>query len=583
MGVVYLAKDPHLHRQVAVKTYSLPEGVSEDVAKQFHERFLREARAAASLSHPGIVTIYDAGEDPARGIPYIAMEFVPGQSLKQRLESEKRLDSAWILAFGAVLADALHLAHRAGIVHRDIKPANILIREGDGAAKIADFGVARLKSSELTQSGAYLGSPGYMSPEQIRGGALDGRSDLFSLAVVLYESFCGKRPFHGDDLVALAYSIAHDTQVPLARQLQGCPPGLDRFFDRALSKDPDKRFPDGATFRQAFLDAGSHGTLDRSDQTVLDVGAEPDAATQPLRTVLDAGTVAVSPSTARGGRGRSFGLTLAAAALLTVGVAAASYHFIGGRLHPGWAVGHPPVPRPAAAVETPQAHPEEPTSSHELTARDGGTVQKEVTGRQSASAPSKSVALTDVGPAEGPRLKPRNLHITVPAGAEIHLTLDTAVASSSSRPGDTITASITDPVVVGDRVAIPARSRVHGRVSEAVPAKKGLGDKAGSLSLSFDRVVTPFGFGAPMSAALSRSGSKSGKKTAGIIGGSAAGGVLLGKIRGGDSKKSALGALVGGALGTGIAANTKGEDVELTAGTSLAIRLDKPLTISVTP
>jgi len=139
------------------------------------------------------------------------MEFVQGQTLKQRLEKGDRLDPSWVLAFGAILADALHVAHRAGIIHRDIKPANILIRDEDGAVKIADFGVARLKASDLTQTGASLGSPGYMSPEQIRCGTLDGRSDLFSLAVVLYEAFCGKRPFHGDDLVSLAYSIAHDT------------------------------------------------------------------------------------------------------------------------------------------------------------------------------------------------------------------------------------------------------------------------------------------------------------------------------------------------------------------------------------
>src|SRR5439155_21150958 len=145
-------------------------------------------------------------------------------------------------------------------------------RDADGAVKIADFGVARLKASDLTQSGASLGSPGYMSPEQVRCAALDGRSDLFSLAVVLYEALCGKRPFHGDDLISLAYSIAHDTQVPLARQLRGCPAGMDRFFDRALSKDPGKRFRDGAAFKRAFLALGRRVTPDPSDETVVDSG-----------------------------------------------------------------------------------------------------------------------------------------------------------------------------------------------------------------------------------------------------------------------------------------------------------------------
>src|SRR5262245_32764987 len=267
MGVVYLANDPHLQRQVAVKTYHLPEGISEDLAKEFRERFLREARAAASLSHPGIVTVHDAGQDPKTGRPFIAMEFVPGESLGQRLK--RPLERAWVLEMGAVLADALQAAHRAGIVHRDIKPANILIRESDGAAKIADFGVARLKESSLTQSGASIGSPGYMSPEQVRGGTLDGRSDLFSLGVVLYEALCGKRPFQGEDLVSLAYSIAHDTQTPLSRNLSDASPALDRFFDRVLSKDPAKRYPDGASFKQAFLEAGKAKTV-AIDRTILE-------------------------------------------------------------------------------------------------------------------------------------------------------------------------------------------------------------------------------------------------------------------------------------------------------------------------
>ncbi|HXH27427.1 MAG TPA: serine/threonine-protein kinase, partial [Candidatus Polarisedimenticolia bacterium] len=322
MGVVYLARDPHLSRQVAVKTCTLPEGISEDLARQFHERFLREARAAASLSHPGIVTVHDAGEDEARHLPYIAMEYVQGETLKQHLERGERLDPGWVVDFGAVLADALQVAHRAGIVHRDIKPANILIREGDKAVKIADFGVARLKESDLTQSGATIGSPGYMSPEQIRGGALDGRSDLFSLAVVLYEALCGKRPFRGNDLVSLAFSIAHDTQVPLARQMPGCPPALDRFFDRALSKDPGQRFPDGAAFREALLMVGRGVHPDSSAGTVADAGT--------IATPSTAGeTLPASPRPAGAGGVRFRSLGIAAVALVAVGLVVAAYLELG--------------------------------------------------------------------------------------------------------------------------------------------------------------------------------------------------------------------------------------------------------------
>src|SRR5262245_9833828 len=254
MGIVYLARDPRLQRQVAVKTFSLPEGLDDERLKEFQVRFLREAQAAASLSHPGIVVVYDVDEDSRLGLPFIAMEYVPGRSLRQLLEKGGRIAPRWAFRMGAVLSDALCVAHVAGIIHRDIKPANILLKAPDGAPKIADFGVARLSTSDLTRSSTSLGSPAYMSPEQIRGGDLDGRSDLFSLGTVLYEAFCGRRPFTGEDLAALAYSIAHDEPTPISRRVDGLPPRLDEFFHYALAKDPDRRFSDGGAFREALLE-----------------------------------------------------------------------------------------------------------------------------------------------------------------------------------------------------------------------------------------------------------------------------------------------------------------------------------------
>jgi predicted Ser/Thr protein kinase len=573
MGVVYLAQDPNLHRQVAVKTCSMPDGITEDLAKEFHERFLREARAAASLSHPGIVTVYDAGEDKARGLQYIAMEYVPGETLKQRLEKGRRLDPAWVLGFGAVLADALQVAHRAGIVHRDIKPANILIREGDGAVKIADFGVARLKESELTSSGASIGSPGYMSPEQVKAGALDGRSDLFSLAVVLYEALCGKRPFRGDDLVSLAYSIAHDTQVPLARQMQNCPPGLDKFFERALSKDPDKRFPDGTAFREALVAAGRRFSSDASERTIVDAGTVASGP-DPGRTLPAS---AVPP---RGNR-RSFrGLAIAAMALLVFGLAAAAAYM--GFSRPALLK----ADQRATAVSRPLAGGAAPQNASRVEAEP--LPQEKIASRQAASgqsqvAPGREAGSMGVEPVEAPPRIPRSVPLTVPAGTEIHLTLNAAVGSSSSRAGDTFTARIVDPVLSGDRVVLPAGSSVHGQISDAIPARKGLSNKAGSLSLAFDRVATPAGYNAAMSASLTETGTGSGKKNAAIIGGSAAGGALLGKLLGGSSKKAAVGSVLGGAIGAGVAAGSKGEDVDLPAGSPLTITLDQPLTISVSP
>ena len=325
MGVVYLAQDPRLRRRVAVKTYTLPEGLGAEQVREYQQRFLREAQAAAGLSHPGIVTIYDADEDPELGLPFIAMEYVPGPSLRQLLEKGGRLDPRWVFRMAQILADALQVAHLAGIIHRDIKPANILLRAPDGLAKIADFGVARLSASELTRSGASLGSPAYMSPEQFRGGNVDGRSDLFSLAVILYEALCGRRPFTGDDLPALAYAIAHEQAVPITRRVRGLPPALEQFFDRAMAKDPEDRFPDGDTFRRAFEGAGSEEDApaqatrpaggDEGDATAVDAPAEPAAAEE-----------AETPPPRRR-RGRFLEVKFASAAILFIAVAAVSGYF----------------------------------------------------------------------------------------------------------------------------------------------------------------------------------------------------------------------------------------------------------------
>jgi serine/threonine protein kinase len=287
MGRVFLAKDPRLRRRVAIKVHSLPQGLSPEQEAEYRERFLREAQAAAVLSHPGIVTVYDAGEDPETELPYIAMEYVDGCSLRQQLDEQSRLEPERARAIGVALASALNGAHEAGIVHRDVKPANILVRKSDGGVKIADFGIARLSSSELTNSGTSLGSPAYMSPEQVRGRNLDGRSDLFSLAVLLYESLCGVRPFTGEDFTALAYAIVHETPVPITRRSPELPRGLEAFFDRALAKDPAKRFTTGAEFARALAEAFQDDRPAEVDATVIassstaEAGEQPPAETDP--------------------------------------------------------------------------------------------------------------------------------------------------------------------------------------------------------------------------------------------------------------------------------------------------------------
>jgi predicted Ser/Thr protein kinase len=270
MGVVYRATDPNLRRRVALKIHSLPRGLSPRQEEEYRERFLREAQAAAVLSHPGIVAVYDADVDSGTGLPFIAMEYVDGPSLRQVLDQEGRLEPDRVRALGGELAGALDAAHAAGIIHRDVKPANILLGKADGTAKIADFGVARMATSELTSSGTSLGSPAYMSPEQVTGRRVDGRSDLFSLAVVLYEALCGARPFGGEDTAALAYSVVHETPIPITRRAEGLPRGLDAFFDRALAKEPAERFASGQAFRQALEQAFHEEAANDVESTVVE-------------------------------------------------------------------------------------------------------------------------------------------------------------------------------------------------------------------------------------------------------------------------------------------------------------------------
>jgi len=277
MGVVFLAHDPHLQRKIALKTIALPRGLSAERRTEFRERFLREARAAAALSHPGIVTIYDAGQDEDSRRPFIAMEYVPGRTLRDALQAEGPLPPERATQVACDLAAALDAAHAAGIVHRDIKPANVLLGESGGTVKIADFGIARLGVSDLTRAGESLGSPAYMSPEQVRGEELGPASDLFSLAAVLYEALCGERPFGGQDTAAVLYAVAHETPVPISRRVAGLSPAFDAFFDRALAKDPARRFRDGAEFADALRRALHAPALPDARATVVQAALEEPA------------------------------------------------------------------------------------------------------------------------------------------------------------------------------------------------------------------------------------------------------------------------------------------------------------------
>jgi tRNA A-37 threonylcarbamoyl transferase component Bud32 len=244
MGVVYKARDPKINRVVAVKTVSL-SGQPPEEELEYRERFVREAEAAGRLSHPGIVTIFDVGEEPETRAPYIVMEFVNGPSLEKLLAGDEHtLPLETALQLTLELAEALDCAHGQGVVHRDLKPANILITE-DGHAKIADFGVAKLNLANFTLAGRTLGTPAYMSPEQLRGDAVDGRSDLISLGVVLYTVLTGYRPFQGNSAATVSFKVVNRDPVPASVLDTDLPPGLDYIIARAMAKDPSQRYQRG--------------------------------------------------------------------------------------------------------------------------------------------------------------------------------------------------------------------------------------------------------------------------------------------------------------------------------------------------
>ncbi len=244
MGAVYRAQDPMIDREVAIKT--LLPNLPEEVMTEVRERFIREARSAGRLNHPNIVTIYDVGEQD--GMAYMAMELLQGHSLQQILRHPQRLAFNTVARIIAQVADALDHAHHARIVHRDVKPANIMI-DNTGRAKLTDFGVAYVASSTMTQTGTALGSPRYMSPEQVLGQPVDGRSDIFSLGVVLYEALTRRTPFEEPQdttVFALMNRIAGSPHAPLRKVDPQIPAAFERIVDRALAKKPAERYQHAA-------------------------------------------------------------------------------------------------------------------------------------------------------------------------------------------------------------------------------------------------------------------------------------------------------------------------------------------------
>jgi hypothetical protein len=268
MGAVFQARDPRIDRVVAIKTIAVP-GATADALEQYRQRFFREAQAAGGLSHPGIVTVYDVDEDASTQTPFIVMEYVAGHSLDRLAAGfpEGRLPAETALDILRQLAEALGYAHEHGIVHRDVKPSNIIVTE-EGRAKIADFGIARLSVTELTLPGQVLGTPSYMSPEQLSGRAVDGRSDLFSLGIIAYWLFSGEKPFTGDSVTTITFQVAFVEPKPLTEVNPALSADYQYVAARALAKEPEKRYQTGKEFAADVQDLRA-GKPPRSRQSVM--------------------------------------------------------------------------------------------------------------------------------------------------------------------------------------------------------------------------------------------------------------------------------------------------------------------------
>jgi hypothetical protein len=255
MGIVYLGRDTAINRLVAIKAIPLASEFSDAELVEARSRFFREAETAGRLNHPNIVTIYDVGEE--RGLAYIAMEYLKGRHLSDYAKSDRLMEPRKVLDVIGRTADALGFAHKQQVVHRDIKPANLMYDPGTDTLKITDFGIARLSGAGSTRTGIVLGTPSFMSPEQLEGRTVTGHSDLFSLGVSLFQLLTGQLPFTADSMTGLMQQIAEAPHPPLRAFRPDLPACVESVIDRALAKNPDERYDSGAHMAAALEDCRS--------------------------------------------------------------------------------------------------------------------------------------------------------------------------------------------------------------------------------------------------------------------------------------------------------------------------------------
>ncbi len=250
MATVYLGTDPKIGRQVAIKTVALAEEFDDAKLAEARQQFLREAESAGRLNHPNIIAIYDVGED--RDISYLAMEYFDGVSLLKHARRDDLLPADWVLELVARVADALDYAHRKGVVHRDIKPANLMYHAASDELKITNFGIARLTDTSRTKTGIILGTPSFMSPEQLTASKVTGQSDLYSLGITLYQLLTGVAPFRADSIPKLMDKIMREQPQPVTAIRANLPPCVDSIIGMALAKEPADRYSGGRAMAMAL-------------------------------------------------------------------------------------------------------------------------------------------------------------------------------------------------------------------------------------------------------------------------------------------------------------------------------------------
>jgi tRNA A-37 threonylcarbamoyl transferase component Bud32 len=529
-GEVYRAKDTTLGREVAIKRIRLDAFAESDQLEEVKQRFLREAQVAAQLRHANIITTHDI--NATAGMSFIVMELVQGETLQSLVKRKGRLGLAETIELFSQAAAALDHAHENGVVHRDIKPANMMI-EPSGNVKVMDFGIAKTNaSSNITATGAIVGTPNYMSPEQARGEKLDGRSDLFSLGCILYECLTGTKAFRGENVTAVLMQILTAEPPVVDMERAGLPAGVGDVLKRALAKEPGARFPSGGALVQA-LRAAAEGAG-------AAVAAAPPPATPavsppaPAAAVASGTVVSAPPPTPIARRVGRAGLAAAVLAFAVVGILLARS-------------GSVDAPAPA-----------------------GG-------GGDGTEAGSMLVRVEEVGFLGRLVGKRPLVHVTIPEGTSLPLELVTDLSSATAQTGDAFEAHTTAPVSIEDREAVPAGSVIHGHVSHAAAAGKVKG--VGELTLEFDTLVVGEARLPIATAPFHRKARTTARRDAKTVGIGAGAGALVGGLLGG--KKGALiGGAVGGGAGGAKVLTSRGEDVSLPVGTSLEVALDQAIVVT---